>query len=365
MREAMETVPGVSAATKAAGASRLALVGAIVAAVGVAFLYAGGWLSPGRLTPATMVDTFERVNGEHPGFRRNHAKGVAVGGHFDSNGAGARLSRAAVFQPGRVPVEGRFSLGGGNPYAADTVDAVHALAVRFFLPDGEEWRTAMIGIPVLPVNTPEGFRDQLVAMAADPGTGKPDPAKVQAFLGAHPEAVRAIAIIKAAPHADGLADSTYNGINAFQLVDASGASTPVRWAMVPLQPFVAATPRPTPDDPNYLFDALIAQLHAKPLQWRLVLTIGRPSDPTDDATIPWPADREQVDAGTLTIDSIASEDTSPIRTVNFDPLVLPDGIAPSDDPLLSARAATYSVSFTRRLGEQATPSAVSPAEVAK
>ena len=39
-------------------------------------------------------------------------------------------------------------------------------------------------------------------------------------------------------------------------------------------------------------------------------------------------------------------------------LVLPPGIAPSDDPLLSARSATYSESFTRREGETKTPSAV-------
>jgi catalase len=46
------------------------------------------------------------------------------------------------------------------------------------------------------------------------------------------------------------------------------------------------------------------------------------------------------------------------RDVNFDPLVLPSGIEPSDDPLLSARSAAYSTSFTRRAGEKKEPSAV-------
>jgi catalase len=45
--------------------------------------------------------------------------------------------------------------------------------------------------------------------------------------------------------------------------------------------------------------------------------------------------------------------------------VLPDGISPSDDPLLSARSAAYSQSFTRREGEKKSPSAVSTAEVQK
>ncbi len=64
----------------------------------------------------------------------------------------------------------------------------------------------------------------------------------------------------------------------------------------------------------------------QPLRWHLILTVGQPGDPTADATLPWPPDRKQIDAGTLTIDSIESEDTSPTRDINFDPLVLPDGI---------------------------------------
>ena len=102
---------------------------------------------------------------------------------------------------------------------------------------------------------------------------------------------------------------------------------------------------------NYLFDALIAGIHAKPLQWHLIITVGQPGDSTDDATLPWPPGREQVDAGTLTIDHVESEDTSPVRDINFDPLVLPNGITGSDDPLLSARSAAYAQSFTRREGE--------------
>ena len=38
-----------------------------------------------------------------------------------------------------------------------------------------------------------------------------------------------------------------------------------------------------------------------------MLTIGEPEDPLDDATLPWPADRKSVDAGTLTLTSIETE----------------------------------------------------------
>jgi catalase len=101
------------------------------------------------------------------------------------------------------------------------------------------------------------------------------------------------------------------------------------------------------------------------LQWHLIIIVGQPGDPTNDATIVWPAGREQVNVGTLTLDRVESDDTSAARDINFDPLVLPDGIAPSDDPLLSARSAVYSQSYTRRAGEQKQPSAITPAEVGK
>jgi catalase len=101
------------------------------------------------------------------------------------------------------------------------------------------------------------------------------------------------------------------------------------------------------------------------LEWHLVITVGQPGDPTNDATLSWPPDREQLDVGTLTIDHVESEDTSPARDINFDPLVLPNGIAASDDPLLSARSAAYAQSFTRREGEHKDPSAVSTAETEK
>jgi catalase len=137
----------------------------------------------------------------------------------------------------------------------------------------------------------------------------------------------------------------------------------VRWWVAPEE--TSAPPTSGANGKNYLFDALIAQVHAKPLRWHFMLTIGQPGDPTADATAPWPPDRKQIDAGTLTIESIESEDTSPTRDIVFDPLVLPDGIAPSDDPILNARSAAYLQSFTRREGEHKTPSAVSPAEVGK
>jgi NADPH:quinone reductase-like Zn-dependent oxidoreductase len=352
-----------NALTRSGQIIRFMVIGAMIAGIAGLFLYAGGWFTPHALSPATMINTFERVNGERPGFRRNHAKGVCVSGYFESNGRGAALSKAVVFLPGRVPIVGRFGFSGGNPYIADNPTTVRSLAILFKLPDGEEWRTAMINIPVFVVNTAQGFYDQLLASAPDPATGKPDPAKMSAFSAKHPEFVKALQLIHSQPGTSGFADSSYNSLNAFRFINAQGRVVPVRWSTVPVEPLAPMnTSNAGSAATNYLFNALIASIHAKPVQWHLVITVGQPSDPTDDATLPWPPDREQVEVGMLTIDRVESEDTSPVRDINFDPLILPNGIAASDDPLLSARSAAYSQSFTRREGEHKDPSAVSAAE---
>ena len=346
--------------------ARLGGIGAIVLIVAGAFLCLGGWFSPKALTPARFVDTFERVNGVYPGFRRNHAKGVCVAGFFESNGQGVRLSKAVVFESGRVPVIGRFSFGGGDPYVADAPGAVRGMGLLFSLPDGEQWRTAMINLPVFPFKNPQGFADNLVASRPDPRTGKPDPEKMAAFAANHPETVEAIKVIKSHGFASGFDNSIFYGLNAFRFVNADGASVPVRWSMVPVRPFaVADTTGSPPSDKYYLFDALIESILQHPLQWRLIITVGKPGDPTDDASQVWPDGREQVDVGTLTLDHVESEETSPARDINFDPLILPAGIAPSDDPLLSARSAVYSQSFTRRAGEAKKPSAITPSDIRK
>ena len=323
-----------------------AVVGAFLAADVAALLTANNWIGPPRLTPRAFLDGFNKDFGRHPGFRTNHAKGVAIAGWFDSNGNAKELSTAAVFASGRTPVLGRFSAAGGNPHTADAASAGRGLGLAFGFPGSQQWRTAMLNLPVFPDNSPQSFYDRLTAQAVVPGTGKPDASAMTRFYATHPEAARAAKILKQHPPTPGFADSVYRGLNAFYLVNESGVRVPVRWSLTPLQQAL-----PPSSGPNALFDPLVRQLRAGPLRWRLVLTIGTGEDPTHDATLPWPADRRTVDAGVLTLNSVDTEAKGNARDINFDPLVLPPGIEPSDDPLLSARSAVYAASYRRRTGE--------------
>ncbi|WP_101926935.1 MULTISPECIES: catalase family peroxidase [Luteimonas] len=331
-------------------------IAAIVATLALLFAWTAGWLTPQRLTPARMTDAIEGTSPQpYPGFRRAHAKGVCVAGHFEGSEAAAALSKARVLAPGRTPLLGRMSIGGGSPYGLDAQARVRSMALVLRGDDGQEWRMAMNSFPFFGVASIEAFHAQTLASAPDPATGKPDPARMAAFAQAHPESAKFAAWAKSAPWSDSFANTQYNGIHAFRFDDAGGGSRLVRWSMRPQAPFVelpAAQREAAGDD--YLQRELQTRLANGPLRWDMVATIAGPGDDSADPSTAWPDDREQVVIGTVVIERAEPQATGPCRDLNFDPTVLPPGVAVSDDPILAARAAVYASSFDRREREIAT-----------
>jgi catalase len=335
---------------------RLAVIGAVVAAMGGAFVYASGLAAPERLTPQRIVDTFEANAGVHPGFRRNHAKGVCVEGYFEGNGLASDISSASVFKAVRTPVIGRFAIPGSNPSASDASVPVRSLALDFKLPDGQQWRTAMNNTPVFIVNTPQAFFAQLVALQPNPATGKPDPAKLKIFFAAHPETQPFQAWVKSHSPSSSFGNAAYFGINAFRAIDANGKTHFIRWSMVPEAQYMPVTVEQKSTH-DFLDAELRDRLATGPLRWHLVLTVAKPGDVTNDATKAWPDDRPHIDAGTLVIERETTQANGDCRDINYDPTILPAGLKPSDDPLLAARSSAYAVSYNRRTREEAHGSA--------
>lgn len=332
-----------------AKALRLTAIGLGMAALAGGFAYVGGWIGPQKLTPQRIIDTFEAQAGHHPGYRKNHAKGLCVSGYFLSSGDAASLSSARVFSQARVPVIGRFAIGGANPFAPDTAVPTRSLALQLSSDDGQVWRTGMNNPPVLAVSTVQGFYDQVLANAPDPGTGKPDPAKQQAFFAAHPESAAWRQWAADYKPSDSFASTAYHSINAFVLTDGAGKAQPVRWQLLPQTPFSAL---PTAvDDKQFLQHDLAQRLANGPLRWTLRLTLAEPGDAIDDPARAWPAERRSIDAGTLVLEQVDGPEQGACRDLNFDPLILPKGIQASNDPILAARSSAYAVSFNRRSHE--------------
>lgn len=329
---------------------RLTAIGVCVIGPALAFAYVGGWLGPKHLSSDSIVDALQTNGGDHPGYRRNHAKGVCVSGYFESNGALSSYSTAAVFAPGRTPLVGRLAIPGGNPYAPDSSVPIRSLALRFTQADGQQWRTGMNNIPVFPVATPKSFYEQLVATRPDPATHKPNPDKVKAFFASHPETNAFRAWAKTAKPSASFATETYYSLNAFYLVDKAGERHAVRWQSVP--DGAGASAPGDPNDANLLTQDLATRLSAGPLRWHLLFQFADADDTVDNATVAWPATRRTVDAGTIVIEHEASQEDGLCRDVNYDPTVLPSGVVVSNDPLLPARSAAYAKSYELRTGEE-------------
>jgi catalase len=340
---------------------RLALIGGVLAVIAALFAWAGGWLTPGRVSGGSIADAIEVNTGKiFAGARRAHAKGLCVSGSFASNGAGVALSRAPLFAVGNTAVEGRFSLAGPNPGAPDGRNVFHALGLRFVLPGGAEWRMALDHTPTFVVSTPADFQAFQIASTPDPVTKKPDPARMAAFLATHPETQRFMDMMKTSPLPSSFANGTYHSIDAFRFTNAAGETQTVRWQFEPEDSF-AALDKATLDQlpPDALFDDYLARSRKGPVRWHLIVVLANPGDVTDNATVEWDAKHRRIDVGTLTLTGAAVETQGHCRDVVFDPLILPMGVTASDDPLLAGRSAVYSASFRRRAKEGPHPDPLS------
>ncbi|MEH4712499.1 catalase family peroxidase [Enterobacter ludwigii] len=330
---------------------RLCLVAIIPLVLIALFLWSGGWLTPNRLTSDKLVSVLQKSGGEHPGFRRNHAKGVCVVGDFISNGQVSSLSRAALFAPGETPVTGRFAIAGGNPKAPDYAVPVRSMALQFRQSNGEQWRTGMNAMPRFPVSTVEDFYALQNLTLPDPATGKPNPDKLKAFVIAHPQMQPYLAWAKQYVPSSSWASDRFNSLNAFRFIDKAGKEHLVRWSMVP---HIGSQPMSEADknDKDFLQHDLEERLKQGPLKWDLMITVAKPGDPGNDASQVWPEDRQTINAGILVLTRATPQQNGPCNDINYDPLILPDGIAPSEDPLLNARSAAYAKSYNARTREQ-------------
>lgn len=327
------------------------IVAAAAAALGTAFSTA----AHAQTSPAeAQVNALEGLFGKQASFRRSQAKGLCASGYFVGNAVGRSLSSASVFNGDKVPVVARFSVGGGNPKASDKSRSVRGLALQFSLPGGEVWLTANISAPMYFVSKPEQFVPFLQVRTADPATGKPDPAKLKAFNDANPETTLQGAWLAKAPIPASYGAVPYWSTNAFELSNARGQRQFVRWQFVPEAGSIGLTDdqlKALPDD--FLADELRKRVAAGPVGFDFKLQLAEPGDPLTDPTRVWPDGRAVVPAGRLVIDQVEAALGGDCDRITFNPLVLPKGIAPSADPVLLARPASYGISLGRRLGEGA------------
>src|SRR5471032_1609110 len=306
------------------------LVFAALIAAGAAPSFAA---SPADVRADQVVDTLESTFGVHAGQRRNHIKGTCAAGEFVGTPAAAALSSSALFSGQTVPVVARFSLAGGNPNVPDAARNARGMALEFRLPGGALQHNTM-----------------LIAGKPDPATGKPDPEKLKAFFASHPDAMAQASFLQENAPPANFYNAAFYSIHTFKFIDAAKQEHMVRWRFIPQdgeKQLSAEELKTAPHD--FLEAGLIARAKQGPVKWDMIVYEGEPGDPVDNATLAWPEARRHFKAGTLTITQATPQPGAECEKINFDPLVMADGIAATNDPILLFRSPAYAFSFAKRL----------------
>src|SRR5580704_11926829 len=160
--------------------SRLAGIGVLLLGVVAAFLYLGAWSTPQNLKPGPSTS----FSGWAASTRVSAATTQKASTSVDFPKA---TGRGAPLEGCRLPTRPRasdwplFSGRRRSPYRWRSKQRARP-GPSAFSARRQQWRTAMINLPVFPVKDEQAFYDNLVASEPDPNTQQPDPAQGAAFV---------------------------------------------------------------------------------------------------------------------------------------------------------------------------------------
>jgi catalase len=337
-------------------------------------------------TPESILKILYRDDGDQ--YRRPvHTVGISATGFFKASEVAPLYCRAAHFQPhrGGHPVTVRFSNGSGCKDPHDSWSDVRGMATRFTLPapnPAERSYTDLFATTLSEFfsSTPDDF--QQFAWAARPKgyvaerpwrkfldmlklmmpLRNPYPNEtISPDLGAMSFAERNDAAKPGVLEAASIGAPTsylraaYHAVHTFIVTNEQGVQRPVRFSWQPVMGVRNLDPNAPYTKPAngdfYLQDqlrqSLITSIGKDHPRFTLMMTIGEAGDALNDPSRAWPPHRVRIMRGTLSIKEIVN-DPEEGEKISFNPGLLTDGIAMSDDKVLKFRVETYKLSSKQR-----------------
>ncbi len=296
-----------------------------------------------------VLEAFDAVNGGvQSGYRPAHAKGIMLSGTFTPAPGAKNLSRAPHLSRAATPVSVRFSDFAGIPTIPDNNPnaSPRGFAVRFHL-EGDAY-TDIVGHSSdgFPVSTAQELVAFLRAIAASgPNAAKPTP--IESYLATHPAALEFVQAPK--PFPSSFAKESFFGVNAFKFINATGVARFGRYRIRPegggdYLSAEAAAAKP----PNYLLEEITQRVAKGPVRMHIFVQLAEPGDIVDDSTKHWPANRSEVEFGTLALTAVMPNNDAAQRDLITDPVPKVEGIEVSGDPLTEPRSAVYLMAGRRR-----------------
>ena len=249
-------------------------------------------------------------------------------------------------RPSRVLA--RFSVGGGNPEAADT-DRLLPRGFSFRL--GSDADRSDIVTQSAPVHFARTLGQMLAFLEARvPGlNGKPSECKIEAFAAANPETRHQASYLAAQPLPGSFAGTTYWGVHAFPATNSGGETRFIKFKVVPVRDDATLTKAEVKaKSADFLHRDLKRRISAGSVRFSVTALLDRPGDPVMDVTIRWPDEdfREEVRLGTIVITALEPNEACDAAT--FNPAHLAEGIGHPPDEIFAARSAAYAISLARR-----------------
>lgn len=285
---------------------------------------------------------FEELFGVTEGKRRNHTKGFCVEGELTPVGDAIHAYSNSPLFNGTSSVIARVSHKGGKPNPADDKYGLLGMAMEITTADDDLHVIAMNTEHFFPVATSEAFIELLRAKAAGGDATKAFAAKYpalktyKAYHGALDKTLR--------PYEG----TTYNSVNSFYLVDEAGKQTAMRFSFRPSgeEGIVTET------HPDFFLENMQKNIANGGVSWDMVVTLANPDDVVADPSVQWTGDHTEIVAARFTAKAAMAESDGQCDALNFDPMVLSDGFAPSEDPMLQVRSMIYAHGVGQRLSEK-------------
>lgn len=322
-----------------------------------------------------LVEAIIRDFPDHaPGTRPVHTLGVGAEGFFVASDVARQFCVAEHFQGHTVPVNVRFSNGSGSPQRHDGWSDVRGMATRFHLKDGGA--TDLIAMTLgsffsatvpdflafcqaaeqTPVVVPSAWQKLLGMLQLKPPP--PDPPAGQtmnstpgtlAYANAHRPAQLAVFSAATIGAPVSYARASFHAVHTFIVLGADQVRRPVRFVWQPVAGVATTDPKSEPVD-DYLTAELKNRFAQWPAEFVLMMTIGERGDDYADPTRPWPAKRQRVVMGLLSLTKLADDQVRDGEKISFNPCRVVPGIALSEDPILHARRGAYETSRQMRGG---------------
>lgn len=321
----------------------------------------------------TLVKELRRPDGS-PDLRPVHTIGIGATGFFEPSDVARTFCAAQHFTAPRSRIDVRFSNGSGSATPHDGWSDVRGMAVRFHLPDKTATDLIAMTLPEFFSPDPDSFLQFTMAAKPKPVKWVSPWKKIKSMLQLIPPMPDPYPCEKISPNAGAIeyantnrdaqlavfqaaaigapvsyVRAAYHAVHTFVVTGDDNVKRHVRFTWQPIAGVKNTNPKETPDD-WYLQDELKKRIPNEAARFSLMMSIGESGDTFDDPTRPWPPHRVRVSMGTLTVDHVPEDQQAHSEKLSFNPMLLTEGIAPSDDPILHVRKDAYAFSSEERGG---------------